>query len=191
MRIILEHQNQVTSEMASLSIVQRVLFLCAVCQRQIPVYEKFSAGHSWENHAELQVLMNDCWDWAVSLGKVNKPSEPIPEKFIDIEFEQSSSGLAVEAFSSVEYLVYLIVSESSDASAPPVEYAFTILDSYLYEKLELPVSKEGDQLVDSSELVVQEMKRQNEQLSMVSSIDWQLEDWTKFRKEVEIQSLLK
>jgi hypothetical protein len=190
MRIILEHQNQVASDMANLSIVQRVLFLCAVCQRQISVYEKFSAGHSWDNHAELKVLMNDCWDWAVSLGKASKPSEPIPEQFIDIDFDQSSSGLAVEAFSSVEYLAYLIVSESSDVSVPPVEYAFTILDSYLYEKLELPVSKEGDQLVDTSELVVQEMKRQNEQLSMVSSIDWQLEDWTNFRKEVEIQSLL-
>lgn len=64
MRIILEHQNQVANGLASLSIVQKALFLCAVCQRQIPVYEKLSVGLTWDNHAELKVLMNDYWDWA-------------------------------------------------------------------------------------------------------------------------------
>ncbi|WP_428634416.1 DUF416 family protein [Sedimenticola sp.] len=192
MRIILEHQNKVALEMSGLSTVQKALFLCAVCQRQIPVYEMFSVGQSWDNHVELRALLDICWDWAISFGRTDKPSEPIPEKFIDVSFNQSSSELAIEAFSSAEYLTHLIVSEVSDGTAPPVEYAFTILDSYVYEKLGLiSISQENDRLVDSSELVVQEMERQNEHLLKVSAENWKMDDWDGFRKDAEEQSLLR
>jgi hypothetical protein len=191
MRRILKHQAMVEAEISKLSLQQKTLFFCSICQRQQPVYEHYSKGQQWANPRPLRVLLEQCWDWSIFPDKFKKPKEPDPVDFITIEYNQSSSGLACEAFSSVQYLIYLINHSANEDVAPPVEYAFNILDSYLYQKLSLTnVSSNNDYLVDSHRLVSQEIARQLETLKMVSRLLISKSDWKNYREVCSPQNLL-
>ncbi|MEM9341914.1 MAG: DUF416 family protein [Pseudomonadota bacterium] len=189
MRQMLSHQEYVGNRLSSLTPDKGALFLCAVSQRQVPVYELFAADQRWGHVAGFRDLMQQCWAAALSPGTSTRPAHPNAEDFISSDFGQSGSSLAIEAYSSLEVLIGILNGEP--ISAAPVEYAYTILDSYLYGTLGLAtVSAENDAAVDAHPLTVQEMQRQTRALDDISSTSWRAADWASWRDKAAQQSLL-
>ncbi|WP_341368897.1 DUF416 family protein [Yoonia sp. BS5-3] len=191
MRPIFLHQESIFALLRELSHRQVTLFLCAVCQRQMGVYCEYVSGHPWDNRSELRSILNTCWHVSVFNENYEAIIEPEMTDFLDVDFNQSSSRFAIDAFSSIWHLTRWIVSKDECSIAGPVENAFSILDGYIYELVaQTEVTAQNDLMVDQHQLVQQEIHRQNLQLQRVSSLGWGSENWRSFQAEVEGETLL-
>jgi len=176
----------------NLSTMKITLYLCAVCQRQISVYDDYARGKAWGNCSAVHSLLEACWTWVALDGASDKPPIPSEADYIDNDSEQSSSGLAVDAFSSIWHLTNWINNNDPSSISGPIENSFIILDAYVYEQMDFDeVSQINDEFVDNSELVKREIDRQKQQLALVRSLSMVSESIRNFKNEMTTIKLIR
>jgi len=190
MRKCLEHNSLIKEKLSSLSLFQCTLFFSLTCERQLPVYAKFSLGKPWSNFKALRLLLDECWDWSISHGKGQKPFIPTADNFIEITSGQAGAGHALYPYYSIEDLVKCIANQVVDPKANPANNAITIIDSYLYDTEFESVTKKNDALVDEHPLMVNEIRYQIANINAVSNKNWVAVDWQKEKNKVIGKSIL-
>lgn len=185
----IEHCDRINQTFIGLTIFQKSLFLCMICERLFPVYERYANAETWDNSDSLRDLLDSCWKWSSSLGSTKKPTLPDPSNFLDIIGGQSSSGHANSPFYSIQFLVRSIIEEFPYNEAYPASGALTTIDAYLFDEF-YEYSKENEKLVANHPLMVQEMHRQEQNLISVSQENWQENDWMIFKNKMQGENAL-
>lgn len=188
---VLEHDNSIKDNYSSLSRFQKAVFLCLVCERQYPVYVHYAQGQDWENVSELRRLLNECWEWSISFGITRSPRMPNSHDFLKVAGGVAGIGLEADPFWSIEYLVDFIANEENNLAGYSAEKGTHIIFAHLDENEFFNMDlRDSERLIDNHPLMVQEMRRQNEDMQLVQRHDWQSINWQKIRHKVTGQSIL-
>ena len=190
MRKSTEHNRQISEKLNKLSLTQVAIFFCLACDRQLPIYKKFSKGQSWGDSKALMSLLNKCWEWSISYGKIPKPPIPTANNFIKVSGGQAGSGHAAYPYYSIDDLVNYINTECRNDRNNPATNAINIIDAYLYDTVFSSVTKENDNRIDTHPLMTQEMNRQSHDIVLVSQLNWNNINWKKERKSASGRIIL-
>ncbi|MEL7451771.1 MAG: DUF416 family protein [Pseudomonadota bacterium] len=190
MRVV-DHDRNIKESYSALSRFQKAIFLCLVCERQYPVYVQYADGKDWANISGLRQLLNECWEWSISFGRAPSPSMPNSHDFLKVVGGLAGVGLEADPFWSIEYLIDFIVNQEGNLAGYSAEKGTIIIDAYLDEYKYFDVEiMESKALIDHHPLMVQEMRRQNDDMQHVQRENWKLIDWQDVRKQVVGQSVL-
>jgi hypothetical protein len=169
MRSFLAHIETVKKTIKKLDPKRAFAFGAACAERQWPVYVKASEGKPWEMQSDLRKALDDIWSWL--LGSGNRPQgifQRIEGAIFDDAVKDVENAARIVAGSFVG-LAYGVENHKLDECAQVAVNGLNLIESFVYDILNLPVTSENDLLVDQHELMDNEMRRQEDDLKIVVS----------------------
>jgi len=169
MRSLLAHIETVEKTIENLDQKKAFAFGAACTEHQWPVYVKASEGMPWEMQSDLRKALDDIWRWL--LGSGNRP-QGIFQRIESAIFEDAVKDFEIAArmvAGSFVSLAYGVENDKLSQCAQVAVYGLDLIESFVYDILNLPVTSENDLLVDQHELIRNEMRRQQDDLKFVVS----------------------
>ena len=166
---LLAHMETVEATVESLDPKKAYAFGAACAERQWPVYVKASEGKPWEMQSDLRMALDDIWRWL--LGSGNRP-QGIFQRIESAIFEDAVKDFEIAArmvAGSFVSLAYGVENDKLSECAQVAVYGLDLIESFVYDILNLPLTSENDLLVDQHELIRNEMRRQQDDLKFVVS----------------------
>jgi hypothetical protein len=165
---LLAHMETVEAAVESLDPKKAYAFGAACAERQWPVYVKASEGKPWEMQSDLRMALDDIWSWL--LGSGNRPQgnwQRCENAVLDAVNDVENAARTVAG--SFYGLAYGVENDKLRECAQVAVNGLDLIDSFVYDILNLPVTSENDLLVDQHELIRNEMRRQEDDLKLVVS----------------------
>jgi Protein of unknown function (DUF416) len=171
MQSILLHSEFVAASLRAVGRKGAFVFGSAICQRIWPTFSSALQRIESESSDELASRLTAVWEFLASLAPSPSPIAPafemvIPSpEVVQSDNELFETAIILSAFAdsfdraSVDGMLYV-----SDA-------ALALLDSFIYDVLDVEVSATSDFIVDNHPLVVREIARQKADLSDLSKSD--------------------
>jgi hypothetical protein len=168
MRPLLAHYEKVEKTVENLDPKKAFAFGAACAERQWPVYVKASEGKPWEKQSDLRKALDDIWSWL--LGSGNRPqgnSQRCENAVLDaVNNVENAARMVAGSFYS---LAYGVENDKPSVCAQVAVNGLDLIESFVYEILNLRVTSENDLRVDQHELIKNEMRRQQDDLKLVVS----------------------
>jgi hypothetical protein len=159
-RPVLLQMKTVEDALRGVSARHAFLFAAACAERQWPVYERASAGKSWEMRSVLRGSLDAVWDWL--LGRAERPrlAAQCERAVFDENSDDEADNGAFAAANSVYGLASIVQEDQPRYSAQSALSNLDLVDAFLYDLLDLEASAANDLVVDAHELMQREMQRQ-------------------------------
>ncbi len=170
MNPILTHYDWLENASRGLDLRAAVAFGAACAERQWPVYVRASAGKPWEKRALLRTALDSIWRWLFEIDSQRPSGYFAACEEASLESVQRTDE-SVEAASRVvvSWLELLHGLETGDANACKSlgECNLNLLHSFIYFLLDIEVSSDNEFVVGDHQLVRQEIKRQQDDLTLL------------------------
>lgn len=194
-RILMQH-NKINNLDRNRLNQRKIFTLGTFCaERQFPVYEKLAIGKSWGNTELFREVLNKIWDWL--LEKNDKPegySEICEQAVNTVEESQDDlDALAFDASVSFSGLIYMVENDVYEPNSieGTIETSLNMIDSFLFDHLLniSSTSQEGNSVINSHELITNELKEQDYCIDMILNPEFSVETIKILRERATNQSI--
>ena len=155
---IIEQIDKIESIFRLLNSLQIYTFGVFCAERQWLIYEKASVGKQWDNKKLYREMLDAVWDWL--LGKTVQPQNysKLCEEAIIENIDDDKDTFASEVSVSFYNLIFSIENNIPEDTFQTIKHSLNAIDFFLLDfVLYIPASISNDLLVDSHELVINEI----------------------------------
>ena len=167
-RLLLAHYDQVKKGVAGLGQASAFAFGASCAERSWSVYEHASAGRSWQRNDILRSNLDAIWLWLKGSSASPLVSASACEAAIPEESSELRDDLAFEVANNIFGLVALVEQDDPGHVYLAAQANLDLLDAFLYEIMGLNVSPENDAVIDNNSLMQAEIRRQLDDLAVLS-----------------------
>ena len=161
------HLTAVEAGLTKLPASSAFAFGSACVERLWPIYQRASAGKSWNRLTVFRENLDAVWRAIRDQVTLSEDAESSTEAAIIEEDVSLSAWAARDAMVSLYCLIHNIRSQKPGACRYAASANLDFLDGFLYELIGLQISKSNDLLIQNHELMRTEMARQTSVLELL------------------------
>jgi len=160
------HLERIEQDLRDMPSTHSFAFAASCAERAWPIYERGARGKSWDKRQLLRGALDSVWEWLA--GRAVRPSGLAAQcetaVFDDDHVEPSDAG-AFYVSNNVFGLISIVENDQREYAAQSAMGNIDLLDSFLYERIELTSTSENDIMIDNHPLFQIEIERQMDDIA--------------------------
>jgi hypothetical protein len=161
------HLTAVEVGLTKLPASSAFAFGSACVERFWPIYQRASAGKSWNRQTVFRENLDAVWSFVRDQVPLSEDAERSSEAAILEEDVSSSAWAARDAMVSLFCLIQIIRRQKPGDCRHVAKENLSFLDAFLYKLTGLKICKSNDLVIDNHELMQTEIARQTSDLELL------------------------
>jgi hypothetical protein len=163
-----EHEERLRQALEKMDASQAFVFAAACAERQWPIYDRASQGKAWSRAELLRRTLDAVWDWLLRRrGKPQGLARQCEAAILE-DIEEDSDQAASNAANVIYGLAAIVESGRKDHVLYAARENLSFIEAFVSELMGVIPSPENVPSIEAHELMQEEIRRQQDDLRVVS-----------------------